>query len=225
MFSFPLLRKNDDQAAAFLHRFRSSPLFPFRCKPTEPLQAAPISSEPTSHTQRVRGGPASVTTLPIMEMSLQDRFAPDTICFGCGPANPSGLHIKSFVDGNELVCDWTPKPEHAAYPGILNGGIIATILDCHSDWAAMWHLRRARQSDELPLAVTADFQVTFHQPTPLDLPVHLRAHVVEADDPKVTVEATLSSGGTVRVTSRGLFVAVAASQVAAARGHHRLRLS
>lgn len=148
-----------------------------------------------------------------MTESLQDRFAPDMICFGCGPANPRGLQIKSFVDGDELVCDWKPEPHHAAYPGLLNGGIIATILDCHSDWAAMWHLRRRQAADDLPLAVTADFGLRYLRPTPIDHPVHLRARVVDSDDRSATVEASLSSNGVITVTSRGRFVAVGAAHV------------
>ena len=43
-----------------------------------------------------------------MNQSLQDRFAPSNRCFGCGPANDKGLRIKSFAQGDELVCEWTP---------------------------------------------------------------------------------------------------------------------
>ena len=152
-----------------------------------------------------------------MTESLQDRFAPDMICFGCGPANPNGLQIKSFVEGDELVCDWMPEPHHAAYPGLLNGGVIATILDCHSDWAAMWHLRRRRGSHDLPLAVTADYELRYLRPTPIDRPVHLRARVVESDDRSATVETSLSSGGVTTVTARGRFVAVDEGHIA--HGH------
>ncbi len=152
-----------------------------------------------------------------MTSSLQDRFAPDMICFGCGPANPRGLQIKSYVAGDELVCDWKPEPHHAAYPGLLNGGIIATILDCHSDWAAMWHLRRVRGVEELPLAVTADFSLRYLRPTPLDQPVHLSARVVASDDRSATVEASLSSAGVATVTSKGRFVAVAEGHIS--HGH------
>jgi hypothetical protein len=67
--------------------------------------------------------------------SLQERFAPASICFGCGPANRDGLRIRSLEapDGSALVCDWHPAPMHRAYEGILNGGIIGALLDCHSN--------------------------------------------------------------------------------------------
>ena len=67
-------------------------------------------------------------------MSLQDRYAPDTTCFGCGPANSKGLRIKSRVDGDEVVLDWTPEPHHEAFPGFVNGGIIGVLFDCHCNW-------------------------------------------------------------------------------------------
>jgi hypothetical protein len=70
------------------------------------------------------------------EQSLQKRYAPANRCFGCGPANEKGLRIQSFVQGDALVCDWTPQPHHLAFDGVLNGGICGAILDCHSNWAA-----------------------------------------------------------------------------------------
>ncbi len=75
--------------------------------------------------------------------ALQDQYAPRSICFGCGPANAKGLRIKSFVDGDTLVADFTPEPYHHAFPGMLNGGIIGALLDCHSNWAACHHLMTA----------------------------------------------------------------------------------
>ena len=73
-------------------------------------------------------------------MSLQDRYAPQNQCFGCGPANSKGLRIKSYVVGDELVAEFTPEAHHIAFAGVLNGGIIGTLLDCHSNWAAAHHL-------------------------------------------------------------------------------------
>jgi acyl-coenzyme A thioesterase PaaI-like protein len=140
--------------------------------------------------------------------SLQERFAPDSICFGCGPANPDGLHIRSWREANETVADWMPSPQHQAFPGVLNGGIIGTLMDCHSNWTAAEHLMRSRGVDRPPTTVTADFHVQLRRPTPSDRPVHLRARVVESTEDRATVEAELSSGGTVTATCRATFVAV-----------------
>ncbi len=139
--------------------------------------------------------------------SLQETFAPNGICFGCGPANPEGLHIRSFAAGDTLVADFTPAPHHAAFPGMMNGGIIGTLLDCHSNWAAAHHLMKARGADAPPCTVTADFHVKLRRPTPLG-PVRLVARVVESEGDRCTVEAQLFSGDVETATCKGRFVAV-----------------
>ena len=85
--------------------------------------------------------------------SLQERYAPNARCFGCGPANPIGLHIASRPSGDDpaaLVARWTPLPDHEAFAGVVNGGILGTLLDCHANWTAAWHLMRARGEDRPP---------------------------------------------------------------------------
>lgn len=140
--------------------------------------------------------------------SLQERYAPSNKCFGCGPSNAKGLRLRSFEQGDEVVCDWTPEPHHEAFPGMLNGGIIGTLLDCHSNWTAAWHLLQRTKAGELPSTVTADFHVVLKAPTPSAGPVHIRAKVVESTDRKAVVEAELSAQGVVTATCRGTFVAV-----------------
>lgn len=143
-----------------------------------------------------------------MNDSLQDRFAPETICFGCGPANAKGLRIKSRVDGDELVADWEPEPHHQAFPGFLNGGIAGALLDCHSNWAACRAMMVASGSGVPPCTVTAEYHVKFRRPTPVDGALRLRARVVESSAERATGEATLEADGRVTATCRGVFVAV-----------------
>lgn len=142
--------------------------------------------------------------------SLQETYAPNNRCYGCGPANERGLHIRSFEsdDGTELVCDWTPEPHHLAFEGIVNGGIIGSLLDCHSNWTAAYHLMKKSGATEPPCTVTADFHVHLKRPTPMNVPVHLRARVVESTDDRAVIEATLEANGKVTATCRGTFVAV-----------------
>jgi acyl-coenzyme A thioesterase PaaI-like protein len=140
--------------------------------------------------------------------SLQERYAAQSICFGCGPANDAGLHIRSHADGDEVVAEWTPGPHHQALPGVLNGGIIGTLMDCHSNWTAAHHLMGRRGTDRPPATVTAEFAVRLLKPTPIDGPVRLRARVVESSDRRAIVEATLEGGGEVTATCRATFVAV-----------------
>jgi len=140
--------------------------------------------------------------------SVQETYAPQNRCFGCGPANEKGLRIRSFEEGEELVCTWQPEPHHLAFEGILNGGICGALLDCHSNWLATMHLMRKHASDTPPCTVTADFHVHLKRPTPMDAPLHLTARVVESGDDRAVVEAQIVANGKVTATCRGTFVAV-----------------
>jgi acyl-coenzyme A thioesterase PaaI-like protein len=140
--------------------------------------------------------------------SLQERHAPHSTCFGCGPANAKGLRIRSFPQGDGLVTTWQPEPHHEAFEGALNGGIIGTLFDCHCNWTAAWRLMQDAGGTELPSTVTAGFHVRFHRPTPSAAPVTLRSRVVEASGDRATVEAVLESQGTTCAVGGGTFVAV-----------------
>ena len=142
------------------------------------------------------------------EKSLQEEYAPRNTCFGCGPVNEKGLRIRSFVRGDEVVAEWTPEPHHEAFPGALNGGIIGTLLDCHSNWTATWHLMQKNRASSPPCTVTADYAIKLLRPTPSCGPVLLTAKVVESGEDRAVVEAQLTSGGKVCATCRGTFVAV-----------------
>jgi len=140
--------------------------------------------------------------------SVQERYAPRNRCFGCGPANLQGLHVRSFEDGEELVAEWTPSPHHEAFEGAVSGGIIGTLLDCHSNWTAAIHLMKRTGREAPPCTVTAEFYVRLLRVTPSRGPLRLRARVVHSSDDRATVEATLEAGGQTTSTCRGVFVAV-----------------
>lgn len=144
-------------------------------------------------------------------VSVQERLAPANACFGCGPANPKGLRIRSFPTGGpgaELACDWTPEPHHAAFPGVLNGGIIGALLDCHMNWAAACRLMELGRLERAPCTVTSEFSVKLRRPTPAEGPVRLVARAVSAQGGTVSVEAEMTAGGKLTATGRGVFVAV-----------------
>ena len=143
-----------------------------------------------------------------MSASLQDRYAPNNRCFGCGPKNDKGLRIKSYFDGDDVVCDWTPEKHHEASDNMLNGGICGCLLDCHSNWTAAHALMRASQAEHPPCTVTAEYHVRLLRPTPADGPVTLSARTVEVKGNRAIVEASLEAGGKVGATCRGTFVAV-----------------
>jgi acyl-coenzyme A thioesterase PaaI-like protein len=143
------------------------------------------------------------------EQSLQEQYAPNNSCFGCGPANPDGIHVRSFVRGDEVVAEWTPQPKYEAFPGVLNGGIIGTLLDCHCNWTAAYHLMKASGADHPPCTVTADYAIKLLRPTPTDGPVFLSAKIFEISGDRATVDGTLTaSSGKACATCRGTFVAV-----------------
>lgn len=140
--------------------------------------------------------------------ALQDKYASKSMCFGCGPANDKGLRIKSRVEGDELVAEFLPEPHHVAFPGVVNGGILGALLDCHSNWTAAWHLMKESGADSPPCTVTSEFDVKLKRPTPTGTTLRLRAHVVEATADRATIDATLEAQGKITATCRGTFVAV-----------------
>jgi acyl-coenzyme A thioesterase PaaI-like protein len=145
---------------------------------------------------------------PNESKSLQENYAPENKCWGCGPANNEGLRIRSFARGDEVVAEWKPEPKYEAFPGVLNGGIIGTLLDCHCNWTAAWHLMNKNGDSRVPCTVTADYAIKLLRPTPTNGPVSLAARVVESTNDRATVEGTLSGAGRVCATCRGTFVAV-----------------
>src|SRR4028119_1149232 len=131
------------------------------------------------------------------ELSLQERYAPQMSCFGCGPANKLGLRIRSIPRGDEVVCEWQPQAHHEAFPGMLNGGIIGSLIDCHANWTAAWHLMQRAGLDSPPCTVTAEYSVKLLRPTPTDAPVQLTARVLEAGEDRAVVEVELGAAGKV----------------------------
>lgn len=143
-----------------------------------------------------------------VEKSLQEQYAPSSACFGCGPANEKGLRIRSFVKGDEVVAEWKPEIYYEAFPGMLNGGIIGSLLDCHANWAAAWHLMKQEGAEKPPCTVTADYAIKLLRPTPTNVTVELSASIVETKSDRAVVEAKLTANGKVCATCRGTFVAV-----------------
>ncbi|MBI3927794.1 MAG: PaaI family thioesterase [Armatimonadetes bacterium] len=143
-----------------------------------------------------------------MRRSLQETYAPEGICFGCGVKNLDGLRIRSFAEGDEVVADWQPEPQFQAFPGVLNGGIVGALLDCHANWTAAYFLMRKNAKQFPDCTVTAEYSIKLLRPTPIESPVRLSARVVDSSSRRATVEAELSAGGQVCATFRGTFVAV-----------------
>ena len=143
-------------------------------------------------------------------LSLQEEYGSHGICFGCGPKNKHGLQLQSYIESSSghIVAHFLPQEHHQAFPGVLNGGIIGALLDCHSNWAAAYHLMHAQRASSPPCTVTADYHITLKRPTPTPSQIELRAWVKEVQEPKAIIEATLSVSGKICATCTGTFVAV-----------------
>jgi acyl-coenzyme A thioesterase PaaI-like protein len=140
--------------------------------------------------------------------ALQDTYSPDGICFGCGPRNEKGLRIKSRVRKDDVVATWHADKHHEAFEGVLSGGIAGTLLDCHSNWTAAYHLMRRAGATTPAVTVTAEYAVKLLRPTPTSGPIELTARPLEVSADRAVVEAELRAGGKLCATARGTFVAV-----------------
>jgi acyl-coenzyme A thioesterase PaaI-like protein len=132
------------------------------------------------------------------QKAFQDYY-PDHLsyCYGCGRLNEHGLQIKSYWDenGEDTICSFTPRDYHIAIPGYVYGGLIASIIDCHATGTAAAAAYRAagREMDTLPAFrfLTAALHVDYLRPTPLGVPLNLRARVKEIKGRKVVVSVHL----------------------------------
>ena len=173
-----------------------------------------------SVTQNINGLETDILSLAqnpdhrhrFMEQKAFQHYYPDQFnyCYGCGQLNEHGLQIKSYWDGDETVCLFQPRPYHTAIPGYVYGGLIASLIDCHSTGSAAAAAYRAagRAMDTEPALrfLTASLHVDYLRPTPIDSPLEVRAHVKETKGRKVVVVSTLSAHG--EVCARGEVVAV-----------------
>lgn len=145
------------------------------------------------------------------EKAFQDHYPEDLAhCYGCGRLNPQGHQIKSYWDGEETVCRFTPAPHHTAMPGFVYGGLIASLIDCHSTGTASAAAYRAenRDMDSEPTLryVTGALHVDYLRPTPIGVVLELRSTVKEIKGRKVVVSTTVTAEG--KVCARGEVVAV-----------------
>lgn len=137
--------------------------------------------------------------------SIQESLYPTLTCFGCGHANPRGFHLQSYPKDGVVVASFKPWPEHDNGLNFLNGGIISTVLDCHTAAAVMLegHNRGWRNPDgSLILYICAGFDVQFLRPTPLDSEIKLVGKLSTISEDTMICDADLSAAGKLRVTMR-----------------------
>ena len=134
-------------------------------------------------------------------------------CYGCGSDNKMGLRIKSKGKGDEAVCTWKARPHHCGgSKKIVNGGVIAILIDCHSLNLAIAHAYkktgRAIGSAPRIAYVTAKLEVSYLRPAPIDKPLRLHARITKVEGRKTWVSCTLSSQGRTCATGRALGINV-----------------
>lgn len=134
-------------------------------------------------------------------------------CFGCGALNERGLKIKSRWVGDRLVCRWRPEAHHIGYPGLIHGGTVASVVDCHAIWTAM-ATRCREQAHDLaagapPFAfVTGRLSVNYLKAMRIDAALELRAQVVEQGERKSLVACEVLQDGEICATAEVLAVRV-----------------
>ncbi len=143
--------------------------------------------------------------------AFQDCYPQDVAhCFGCGFLNPSGHQIKTFWEGEETVTRFTPLPEHTAVPGFVYGGLLASLIDCHSTGSGAAALARHRGIDMerqgAPRCVTGSLEVRYTAPTPMGPELEIRGFIEEIKGRKVVVRSELRAGEIVCVTGRAVVI-------------------
>ena len=124
---------------------------------------------------------------------------PGNVCFGCGNDNHEGLQIKSFWEQDESVCIWRSEEKYHGWSDLMNGGVIATIIDCHCMGTAMAHAYRLEnrplESDPEYRYATGTLNVKYLLPTSNNHPVELRAKVIEVKGRKTVLTCDLYCQG------------------------------
>jgi acyl-coenzyme A thioesterase PaaI-like protein len=145
-------------------------------------------------------------------LAIQDEY-PDEFswCYGCGRLNEKGHHLRTGWQGEQTVTYFNPQPEHTALPGFVYGGIMASLIDCHSTGSASLALHKKNghtigDSSEPPRFVTASLKVDFIKPTPHGVQLKALGKVTEIHPKKWSVETEVFANEV--LCARGEVVAV-----------------
>lgn len=146
-----------------------------------------------------------MTTPDTPQLAFQEYYPEhQSRCYGCGRLNEHGLRIMTYWDGDETLTRFTPQPFHTAVPGIVYGGLLASLIDCHSTGSAAAAIYRAEgrsmRSDPPVRCVTGSLNVRYLKPTPLGPEIEIRGVVTEVKGRKVIITSTLSVDGVACVT-------------------------
>jgi len=120
-------------------------------------------------------------------------------CYGCGANNEKGLQLKSYWDGEESVAEFTPERFHCGgIPEIVYGGLIASLIDCHSCNLAVARSYKSEQreigSEPTISCVTAQLNISLIKPTSISQLIVLRAGIRDIEKRKIWVDCKVYSG-------------------------------
>jgi len=152
-------------------------------------------------------------------LPVQDEFAPNSICFGCGPSNTDGLQLKSYRSDGGLVAEFKCEKKHQAFSGVINGGIIGSLIDCHGNWTAAMAIMDKNSWEKPQCTVTAQYEIKLKRPTPLGIKLKLNSRVLVLQEDRAEVIIELKADGKTCATGRGLFVCVKEGHPAYHRWH------
>lgn len=136
-------------------------------------------------------------------------------CFGCGPANPEGLHLVFTSDAaaHTATARVNLTRNHEGPPGHIHGGIIATLMD-----EAMSKLNRPLGV----IAMTRNMEVDYLRPSPLHRDLILTGRHIRREGRKLFHEADLQlPDGTLLARAKGVFIVLDQAIIDAAKASGR----
>ncbi|WP_068455728.1 hotdog domain-containing protein [Aedoeadaptatus pacaensis] len=149
------------------------------------------------------------------KLAIQDTYGERfQHCWGCGPKNDAGLHLKSYPAGEECICTLTPEGAYTGgVPQNLFGGMIAMLFDCHGTASAAYFKHRDKgleltKDTVIGRFITAHLEIDFKKPVPMESPVTIRATAEEIGERKVVVAMEMEAAGEVRAKAKMVAVAV-----------------
>ena len=139
-------------------------------------------------------------------------------CFGCGPANATGLHLEFFIaEDGSVVCLPSVPDVFEGPPGYVHGGIIATLLDEAMSKAVRVHGHTA---------MTRRLEVDYLRPVPSGAPIRIEARLVRDEGRKHWTDAEIKNAHRVTLArAKGLFVEVRTTRMVSGRAEDRPELA
>ncbi|HEX4795348.1 MAG TPA: PaaI family thioesterase [Humisphaera sp.] len=128
-------------------------------------------------------------------------------CIVCGRDNPHGLQLTLSVDpqSGEVVTEYTSRPHHIGFIGVIHGGVIATIVDEAMVWAATWAGKR--------FCVCGELNVRYRQIAPVNAAMKISAKIEAVRSRLIETTATVKGNdGTLYATASGKYVPIAKEQ-------------